>query len=533
MPGRGYTSYSYDAFGEGLNLAAKPDAVSPAECIDALDVTFTDRGAIEQRAGSAALTSSALTNRVDSLESFYTSSGTKQLLAGCGTRLEALSTSGTVVASATGLSGGPWDFCRFGTPNSETAYAGNGTDTIRKWSGAAWSAPTATVNGEAAKAMPKARYLAVLPAGNRLVATGYSTTTGGPNGATSSPSHVWFSEEGNPEAWKTAGTETNPNNSEQLTPGDGEAIQGAIAWGEFVFVFKETRFFVFYGVSTDGQGNPVFNYRTVDTGVGCAAPRTICADASGVYFMGRNGVYRTTGQAPQLLSQRIEPIWSGEASPFYTGGTLAHGSITNCAATIHGGRLYLSYPTSEANSRTLVYDPEQQWWSLYSFPAAALASFRIGSAPELVFGYSSGENKVARHSSSFTNDAGSAISTYWRSGWFDLGSPDVKTIRSSKLWGTGEVGMGLDHDFTIQPAGVTQLDMSGSTGSTEGGGGMLGGDGFLGDSASDLVAAHRRVAVRGTTFSVYFANSTLNQSWSIHRADHMQRETRKPSTLNA
>jgi hypothetical protein len=532
MPSRGYTSYPSSEFGAGLNLADKPDAISPAECIDCMDVTFTDRGAIEQRAGSAAW-SAALTNRPEALEPFYTSGSTKQLLAGCGTRLEALEAGGAVKASATGLSGGPWDFARFGKPNEEVAYAGNGTDTIRKWSGAAWSAPTATVDGTAARAMPKARYLAVLAAGNRLVATGYSTTTGGPNAATSSPSHVWFSEEGNPEAWMAEGTETHPNNSEELTPGDGEAIQGAIAWGEFVFVFKESKFFVFYGVSTDAGGNPIFNYRTVDTGVGCVAPRTICADASGVYFMGRNGVYRTAGQAPQLLSQRVEPIWSGDASPFFTGGTLAHGSIANCAATIHGSRLYLSYPTSTSNNRTLVYDPERLWWSLASFPAAALASFRVSSAPELAFAYASGENRVARHSSSYTNDAGSAISSYWRSGWFDLDNPDVKTIRASKVWGTGRVGMGLDHDFTIQPAGVAELDMSGSTGSTEGGTGLLGGEGFLGDTASDLVVAHRRVAVRGTVFSVYFTNSALDQPWSMHRVDHMVRETRKPSTLNA
>jgi hypothetical protein len=35
-------------------------------------------------------------------------------------------------------------------------YAGNGADTLRRWDGAAWTAPTATVNGTAASAMPKA-----------------------------------------------------------------------------------------------------------------------------------------------------------------------------------------------------------------------------------------------------------------------------------------------------------------------------------------------------------------------------------------
>ncbi|HEU5115574.1 MAG TPA: hypothetical protein VFT74_02755, partial [Isosphaeraceae bacterium] len=237
MPGRGYVSYPFLGFGKGLNLVAKPDAVDPAECIDAMDVNFTDQGAIQQRDGYTHLTA-ALTNRVESLEPFYTSTGTRQLLAGCGTRLEAIETGGGVKASATALTEGPWDFCRFGSPNEEVAFAGNGKDTLRKWTGTEWKAPTATVNGEAAKAMPKAKFLCVQSPDNRLVAAGYGTTTGGPNAATSSPSTVYFSEKGNPEAWKTAGTAENPNNSVQLTPGDGEAITGAISWRESVYVFK-------------------------------------------------------------------------------------------------------------------------------------------------------------------------------------------------------------------------------------------------------------------------------------------------------
>lgn len=527
---KGYTSYPQQGFGRGLNLAAKPDAVDPAECIDCLNVLYSDREAIEQRPGFDNLTTSELTNRVDSLEPFYTASGTKQLIAGCGTRLEALSSAGAVVASKTGMETGPWDFARFGTPNSESIYAGNGTNTLQKWQGTEWSSPTAKVNGESSKAMPKARYLCVQTPDNRLVAAGYATTTGGPNGATSSPSTVYFAEPGEPETWKTAGTSENPNNSVQLTPGDGEAITGAIAWKEFVFVFKESKFFVFWGNSTDAEGNPVFNYRTVDTGIGCVAPRTLCADASGVYFMSRHGVHRTAGQEPELLSSMIEPIWSGEASPFYTGGTLAHSYITNCAATLHDERLYLSYPTSEANSRTLVYDPGADWWSLYSLGASALASFRSGASAELVFGYASGEKYVGIHGPSYTNDNGTAISSYWRSGWFDLETPDVKTLRSQKVWGTGVVGMAVGYDFN-QGAGKEAVLNLEDTSVTEWGSSTWGGGSWA--TPRGLVADTRRIAVRGTVFSVYFANAVKDQDWSVHRIAHHLREIRKPSTVNA
>jgi hypothetical protein len=45
-----------------------------------------------------------------------------------------------------------------------------------------------------------------------------------------------------------------------------------IAWSRYLFVFKESKFFRFYGTSTGAGGTPVFNYETVDTGIGLAAP---------------------------------------------------------------------------------------------------------------------------------------------------------------------------------------------------------------------------------------------------------------------
>jgi hypothetical protein len=518
-----YSSFPQQGFGSGLNLVAKPDAVSQEECIDCLDVTFGERGAIEQRAGFDNLTGSALTNRVGSLESYYTTSGTKQLLAGCGTRLEAVNTSGTVIASATGLTSAVWDFARFGQPNAEVAYAGNGTDTLRKWSGTEWSAPKAKVDGEAEKAMPKGGALCVSPDDNRLMVAGFTTTTGGPNGTTSSPAHVYESEAGNPEEYESTAYE-------QLAPGDGEKIMAMVPWKEFVFVFKETKFFVRTRPTTDSEGKPIFNYRAVEGGAGLASARAVCAHPSGVYFMSRNGVYRTTGQEPELISSLIEPIWSGDASAFYGGGVLAHSSITNCAMTAHEDRIYLSFPTSEANNRTLVYDPQFEWWSLFSLPCSSLASFRISSKAELVFGYASGSNHIGRHSSSYTNDDGTAITSRWRSGWFDLENPDVKTIRASKVWGTGEVLMGLGHDFRQDAGSPEPLDFTDPTNPVWESGKW---ESETWAEPQALGQVQRRVAARGTTFSTYFANQVKDRNWSVHRVDHLLREVTKPSRERA
>lgn len=520
-----YQEFPFHGFGKGLNLRDKPDAVDPAECIDAMNVLFSDRGAIVQRSGYAMLTEDTLTNRVESLSPYYTTGGARQLLAGCGTRLEALSTSGEALDSETGLTDAVWDFARFGKPNSEVVYAGNGTDTLRRWNGVEWSAPNATVDGEAGKAMPKAGSLAAWAEGdNRLVATRFATATGGPNGKVSSPSHVYFSDAGNPESWE--GTALA-----QLSPGDGEAIQAAVVWRELLFVFKESKFFVFdRGVVDDVEGKPEFPFRAVEAGVGLASPRAVCAHSSGVYFMSRGGVYVTTGQEPELVSSPVEPIWSGEISSFYTGGTLAHSSIENCAMTAHRDRIYLSFPTDSTNNRTLVYDPQFEWWSLLSLPCSALATFRVGSSEELVFGYAAGGNHVGRHSPAFTNDDGAATESHWRMGWPDLGSPSVKKVRAQKVWGAGKVSMAVSHDFRQSVGTLTPLDFTDPEGTDWG---EKDWGEFDWAEPKALLPAHRRVAVRGTVFSVYFENRIKDQGFAVHRLELLVPEVRDPAKADA
>jgi hypothetical protein len=521
-----YVPVGFRSFGNGLNLTDKEDAVSEADAIDARNVTFTTRGAVQSRDGYAAFTSPALTNRVATLDVFYTSTGTKQLLAGCGTRLEGINTSGAVVASATALtSGATWDFARFGAPGSEVAYAGNANDTIRKWSGAAWSAPAN---------MPKAGSLAVMAvdAGNRLVAGRFEVTTGGPTGgaSTSNPSRVYFSNPGDPETWGI-------NNYVDFTPGDGEKVQAVIAWREFTLIFKETKFFVVYGTSTDATGNPVFNYRTIDAGVGCASPRAVCALADGVYFMDRRGVYRTTGSEPQLVSHSIDPIFLGGSTVYYTGGALNHAQIALCAMWSHEQRVYLAFPSGTGTScdRLLVYDTIGEWWSIFDIPASCGTSFRISDQAELCFGYAAGSNHIGRSSSSQTSDAGAAIISWWRSGWFDYELTIAKTIRESKLWGSGAPSVGIAKDYEVGTPALTAVPF-GTSSTTPTWGGSFWGSTTWADGAvavSSMQSGLVRNAVRGTVFSTYLYSNTLSQPWAIHRLAHHLREERIPSATSS
>lgn len=71
-------------------MQSQVDVVSPEAAIDCLNVTFTQKGAVESRAGYGLFTAVAGTNKYDSMIPYYTTSGTRQLVVGAGNRLEGL-----------------------------------------------------------------------------------------------------------------------------------------------------------------------------------------------------------------------------------------------------------------------------------------------------------------------------------------------------------------------------------------------------------------------------------------------------------
>src|SRR5262249_12658681 len=131
----------------------------------------------------------------------------------------------------------------FGTGTSAYAYVATdpATNPLYRWDGSAWTNPAIGYPGQ---------FLAVTPGDNRVVLA---------DGLRGNQSRVRFSDPGAPETF-------GANNYVDLTPNDGEAIAGVATWQNYVVVAKQTKFFVFYGTSSDSTGQPVFNYRTVNTG---------------------------------------------------------------------------------------------------------------------------------------------------------------------------------------------------------------------------------------------------------------------------
>jgi hypothetical protein len=521
---RGYSSADFPGFGRGLDLKTEPDHVKPDAALDCLNVEFTKDGGIQRRSGYDNLSTAQFTNRPDSIARYYKTDGTTQLVVGNSTRLDAIDAGGVITGGTLSSTASPHFFARFGGPTSELLFIANGTDTIKQWNGTAFSTPAYTDQ------TPTGKFVAVTGWDNRLVSACHVGTS-----AASNPSSVIFSDPGNPLNFAS---DSPDNNYEQLTPGDGESIMGMIAWREYLFVFKETSFFVFYGTSVGQDGYPVFNYRQIRAGVGLASSRAVCAGRDGVYFLDRSGVYRTTGGEPEEVSNPVEPIFVSGTSDFYTGGTLSQPQVTNAAMTWYQEQVYLAFTTSgTTNNRMLVYDTHDGTWTLWDVAASCLDSFRVSSQPDLVFGYATGLKHIGRLNASFVSDDGTAITTKWQGGWHDYGSSDVKTIRESKLWGKGNFNFGYSKDFSTVVPALTALTLDSAT-DTWGDGSSsadLWGDGTNPNDtwgpSSVITPKLVRVAKRGTVFSLYLSGSSSTSTWRLHRLTSHFRESRNPTTL--
>lgn len=329
-------------------------------------------------------------------------------------------TVGTVISTVAAVPTSNNGFAQFGFSDGTTVlFMGDSTTSIRMLNGNTWSS---TAIGYAAI------YLAVTANDNRLAVAGPNST-------------VSFSDPGAP-------TTFGVNNFLQLQPGTGE-LTALVTWRDYTVAFKADRFFVFYGNSVDSDGEPIFNYRAVVAGHGCATAGAAVAGEEGVYFADATGIYVTDGDTPRYISRAIEP-WLQAGT--YSG--LPSISLKNQLALVYYERRL--YVTDTTNQTTLVYDPATQAWMVWSLTATGMTCIPKASstAAALFFGEAASNKLALTKLDTETTDGGtldsngSAISWSWTSGAYDpSGSNRVSVTLESALSGTGTVTLKVANDL--------------------------------------------------------------------------------------
>lgn len=490
----------------GLVLNQPLDEVGSDKACDLLDVDWDNvAGMVRSREGAKAFTAEDAATNYDQLFAHSDS----RLLARRGATLVPLKNAdgGEVAGKEATVKEKHLSLTRVGTPAASYTYIADTEETVKRYDGTDFSSPTATVDGEAGKAMPKGQFLATwISEGNRLVVAG-TPANGGPNGAISSGSHVWFSNPGDGESFESTAFV-------QLNPGDGERIVACCAWGGQIFVFKETRLFVFYGISPDAEGKPIFNFRTVDLGTRILPPGPKTGDAAvaggeGVYFVSNEGLWVTTSNDPSLLSDDLAPLASTRPLVGPAAATIGALRFTDAKGLYFAeNQLYIGL--GEAGVTLLLkFDLQGLRWTVWKAALNAIAAWNEEETDHRVrifFSGSAGANKgIYFYTDAEDEDPTVVMEPRWRCGNYELESADEKTFVGAKMWGTGVVTLKVAEDYKALDAGTV----------------------FTLGEAPAIAQEQHQVGQSATLFSHEFSGDA---PWSVQRLDRYVRETRVPET---
>lgn len=425
MSGPGLTASIIERFG-GLDLRLDPGEAGADTAIDLMNVVL-EPGVVRTRDGLVQYAQGSDATALHGYCADYPADTNKILCqyaaTGCSVAVVTGNTNPPSVVTSKAFASGSkiTAYQAIGTPTASSVYVANDAREVIKYDGT-----TLTSLGTVG------RLLALSPTDNRLVVADVGA---------SDQSKVKFSDPGAPETFSA-------NNYVILTPGDGETIQAVATWREFVFVFKRSRFFVFYGQSVDATGQPIFNYRTVD-GIGAISTGSnngVAATDDGVYFTSDDGVYRTTGGVAQKVSMPLDPWFRNDVlpgvngSPYFQAGLRP--SLSMEPVMVSHEDSILVWPSPNWQNLWVLNRLSGQWtaWDFGNVTVDGMASLRNtsgGVGHRLIVSQATGTSPKYGTLLSLTPGSGNLGQSRYQTGFMDFGDPSAKTIRECLIDGAG------------------------------------------------------------------------------------------------
>lgn len=413
---------TFDRF-HGLDLASDPIEVGGDTAIDLLNVEFTNLGRVGTRRGSSQFVSSVgkhwalLVPTPSYLVALSYSVPT--------TSFNYIDNLGNVTGLGTKASWAPNGYASIGTPVASYTFlagvSGVGGGVLRRFN---------NITPGVVDSVGFPLYVAAWQ--NRLVQANYASAASTPTGANGSNSTVFFSDPGAPETYGATAFEN-------LSPGDGEEIKGAVQWHDELYIVKQTAMYVFYSISPDADGLPEFNWRRVDLGFHA---ESAVAGKDGVYIAGEEGVFVTSGDRPVELTSNLRPLFDRTFAP-----TISYAD----------NRLYIegvpSYPW-------IVLDTDRNEWTIWDLGATATGPVAWDAFGITKTYYITSDEVISVLDPALTLDNGSAIAWYWQSGWFNGARPlHKKFTRWTRLWGSGTPTVAVYSDLVTADANAAAIPL--------------------------------------------------------------------------
>lgn len=405
-----YSPVSVDTFG-GFDRRSDPTEAGLSVAVDGTNFDLDYRGRIGPRMGITNIAAETTGTFPFAMAYYESAVGSPFVVTGfdTGSTIPVSFTGGTDGATLAAIPFSNNSFTRYGTPTAQRLYMVTSAGALHHLTALAWTGPLTVPSSFTPK------HAAVYPSENRLILAGGS--------------RVHFSD---PDSHTF-----DALNYLDLTPGDGEEIKAVTPWRDLVFVFKESKFFVFTGTTIDSAGGPIFNYRTVNTGQGVTPLGGACAGDEGVFFLNSDGVYLTSGDAAVRVSDAL-----GQQA----GGDLVIGTLS--VPVYWESRLYIFL--GGLAGAMLVFDPKINMWTYWDVAINCLCAL-----PEDLGLVAGGLNeRVVKFTVSAATDNEDPIEWDYTSAMSDLNAPDRKVIRETSVWGQGDVTFAIGVDGGAAGTGV-------------------------------------------------------------------------------
>lgn len=255
------------------------------------------------------------------------------------------------------------------------------------------------------------------------------------------PESVYFSKRGNADSWP-------PQNHIEVGP-PGNPIQTGVVYNTRSFAFSTERMYELLANITGGT--TLVSFQT-PSGRGAISPWGVTV-AESIYFVSKDGVYRTQGGAEQsIVRDSIQPLFPTQEGPGRDLNGLEAVDMTltdDIRLEYHNGELWFTYKGATSGTRqTLIYDITRERWRAAVYTPEAVTFFSEESTTSsLLMG---GDDGIL-YSTGGARDNVTNIASSLRTGSHDQGIPLNQKEYGNVIFDLDPGGADVGNPVTITP----------------------------------------------------------------------------------